>query len=404
MKDDVSEHLLAVAILCFYTFPILIFSGWAQMTTGTGWKILAAGLLLGALGTFAIYRMMTRKHQPEQEEKKDLENQAEEIMTPAIPENHIYQEQIDALQQKVQTAEESYRQLSILYDALREESQHVVKERDTLQHQADLFNQEFQLHKKNVLEQKEYQELLLGEHQHTIAELREALEKKQQHIEQLESKTRDMNYEIKTLLQLAEKPIMTKVEPPVKPVQTLKPPSGMISRWDIEETNVLDFAVRTPEEAHVHLKRLIDLAQRITGTSLFNSSPRFRELPLDNSALDLRSLFDRLKEINASTIIVYSLKEKKLLFVNEPIKDLLGIPPEKFIQSFQENLQSDFQEWHEAIRQLSFKSEAKVSLQLRSRTGQEIPIECLLGMVPTGIFRNYIVGLLYKVSLSKVRD
>lgn len=394
MNDkSLTRQTIAILILSLYTLPFIVLSGWAQMTND-GWSILCAGLLLSAVGTLMMMRYMQLK---ENAPLKIVQEEAEpKVVEPVqVPDFSPYVEQVEALQKALQEAEQAHMNF-------KEEYQKISKEKELIQRQAEAHQQEYRLFKKNAQEQHEYHELLLTDHQRTIAELRDTLEKKQQHIQQLESKTRDMNYEIKTLLQLAEKPVMGVFETAALPAQQIKrvASSGSRAQWDAGEPNILDFAVRTHEEAHVHLKRLLDLAQRITGTSLFSSSPRFRELPLDNYALDLRSLFDRLKEITATTIIVYSLKENKLLFVNEQIKELLGLNPDKFVQHFQENVQGGQPEWEDTIRQLTFKNEAKTSLQLKSRTGQEVNVECLLGVVPTGIFRSHIMGLLYKVSLS----
>src|SRR5262249_18487156 len=145
---------------------------------------------------------------------------------------------------------------------------------------------EYNHFKQNAAEQLSQHKGWLTEHQRTIAELRESSENKQRHISQLEAKTRDLNYELKTLLRLAEKPIETVQEK--FPLPTADINKDFTSALREDSTQIFDFAVRTQEEAHVHLKRILDVAQRITGTSPFGSS-RFRDLQLDNYALDLRS-------------------------------------------------------------------------------------------------------------------
>lgn len=404
MMDEEMEnrHALAVLVLVLYTLPLLVLSGWTQITHD-GWTLLSLGLLLTAAGTYTMMRRMesferaflTKLSQPGQSIAKEAES--------PIPDFSPFIEQIENQRTTLAEAEKAYNELTASYEVLTEDYQKILREKEVVQRQAEAHQQEHRIYKKNTQEQNDYQQLLLVEHQRSIAELRDLLEKKQQHIQQLESKTRDMNYEIKTLLQLAEKPVSGYTEPSVIPLHPARHPPTPKMHWETGEPNILDFAVRTNEEAHVHLKRLLDLAQRITGTSLFSSSPRFREMPLDNYALDLRSLFDRLKEINASTIIVYSLKENKLLFVNDQIKELLGLNPDKFVHQFQETVQEGQPEWREVLRQLSFKNEAKTTLQLKSRTGQEVNVECLLGIVPTGIFRHHLIGLLYKISLSSAK-
>lgn len=393
-----SRYTAVYLILALYIIPVLLLSGWAQASQ-PGFALLGSGLLITSLGSFVFFWIFQTKTPLPQNQEIPTSASIEEEEKPELPDLTPFLEQIESQKNALEDAARSHTYLMQQHDALKEEQRASLMEIERIRLHAENQQHEYRQYKHHVDEQNDYHQMLLDEHQRTIAELRDALEKKQQHIQQLETKTRDMNYEIKTLLQLAEKPVVN-VEPSVIPLHPHRTQPTLHSRWETGEPNILDFAVRTHEEAHVHLKRLLDLAQRITGTSLFSSSPRFRELPLDNYTLDLRSLFDRLKEVNASTIIVYSLKENKLLFVNDQIKELLGINPEKFIHQFQENIQLGYAEWQEAIRQLSFKNEAKTTLQLKTRTSQEINVECMLGIVPTGIFRNHIIGLLYKLSLS----
>ena len=110
---------------------------------------------------------------------------------------------------------------------------------------------------------------------------------------------------------------------------------------------------------------------------------------------DLRRLFDHFQNEVDGVLFVFSPKEEKVLFVTEQIDKLLGINSERFLKSFQEVIQETKEDWYRAINQLSFKNESKVILPMKTRTGQEIPVTCVLGMIPTGNFRHNILGVLF---------
>jgi hypothetical protein len=125
------------------------------------------------------------------------------------------------------------------------------------------------------------------------------------------------------------------------------------------------------------------------------SGSRFRDLPINNYTLDLRRLFDSLRSENAGVVFVYSQKENKLLFTNNVVKNVLGWSPEKFTQDFQEIVQDGLQEWKNAVSQLLIKGETNTRLVIKTKSGQDMMFQCQLGIIPTGIFRNHVIGVLY---------
>ena len=293
-----------------------------------------------------------------------------------------------ALEEYAKRESESQKEL----EAKSEEAARYSKEKERHRQHAEALQQEL-AHAKNTLnDQIEHYRMLLGEHQQTIADQRQDLQAKQQLSAHLESKVRDLSYEIKTILQIAERPQELPLEnKPAPPMLHLdeEPPTQDRTASDP------DSQVQTFEEALMVLKRTLDMAQRITGASHFGKSSRFKDLPVENYALDLRRLFDRLQSEGESAILVYAQKEDKLLFVNDQIKNLLGISPEKFQQSFPEVIQEGKDEWNRALGQLSFKNDSKVSLSMKTRTGQELQVTCVLGIISAGIFRNHIIGVLF---------
>lgn len=228
---------------------------------------------------------------------------------------------------------------------------------------------------------------LLSEYQETINQQREVIKKKQEQVTELESKVRDLNYEVKTLLQLAE-------------IGSSKENTDSQVIEDKEEVtpsfHYTGSMVKGPDEASSHLGKCINIAQKITSANRFsNGNSRFQHMPLDNSALDFRRLFDSLRSETSSGVIVYSLKENRLIFANDQIDSLLGWNPENFTQNFSDIIREGYEEWNQALGQLSPSCETKARMLLKMKSGQNLLVNCHLKMIPTGIFRHYVIGVLY---------
>lgn len=274
----------------------------------------------------------------------------------------------------------------------KEEILYLTLEIDKNLAQYETLFKEFSCYKVEAKEQFEQQHKLINELKETIAEQRAVIEKKQSLISQLENKVSDLTYEIKTLLHLAESMPTISRNPQSEQLMLYETPAT----YSVETTeSEPQQSINSPSDASIQLKRCLDIAQKMTGSSHFGGSSRFRDISVDNFALDLRRLCDSLRSENSSTILLYSPKEEALLFANNQIKHLSGWSPEKFVQNFSEIVQDGMEEWKQGIAKLSAKSESKIRLVIKTRTGQDILVQCHLGMIPTGIFRHNIIGILY---------
>jgi hypothetical protein len=83
-----------------------------------------------------------------------------------------------------------------------------------------------------------------------------------------------------------------------------------------------------------------------------------------------------------------------MLFASNQIKTLTGWSPEKFAQNFSEIL-LDESEWKRGVSSLAIRSEAQIKLQLKTRFGPNLEVNASLGMIPTGIFRNHTIAVVY---------
>jgi hypothetical protein len=347
--------------------------------------ILSVGVLLTVAGSILLFLFDKQTSPPPENHSEDIA-----ALAPVLPEIDAseYEEQKSRLQE-YQSQLYALNERGEAYQATILELRKQVQGQDKT---IDQLSSDLKLAQETSQEQQEHSRLLLHEHQQTINEQRDMLEKKQQHISQLEGQVRDLHYEIKTLMEVEERQSIIRF-----PAERFRQKEYDFMPMPSEEEDLAPPPhVHCPDEASQQLKRCLDIAQKITGGQYMHNRPsRLKDLPVENTALEMRRLFDNLRSENQATILLYSPKDNKLLFVNNPIKSLLGWPPEKFVQQFQE-LQTDGGEaWKQAVSQLAFKNESQATLGLISKTGQHVTLNCQLGLIPTGSFRHFVLGVLY---------
>lgn len=229
-------------------------------------------------------------------------------------------------------------------------------------------------------------------------ELLVTLEQKEQEIEKLQIKVHDLSYEIKTLLQVTDFNSSKEAKQPRESVH-LAAKSMQLEFPDLIEQPAAVEApnqIKTEREAHRQLRRCIDIAQKMTGSQyLGNYHARFRDFSPDAYALDLRRLCESLRSEKSAAVYVYSQKERRLLFINNQVKTLLGWTAEQFIQDFLHILQTNPQEWNTSLQQLASLNELQTHLAFKNKKGEQVVAHCRLGMIPTGIFRGNVIGVLY---------
>ncbi|MEX2305879.1 MAG: hypothetical protein WD595_06785 [Waddliaceae bacterium] len=154
--------------------------------------------------------------------------------------------------------------------------------------------------------------------------------------------------------------------------------------------------VSTLDEAKALLKRCVETAQKTTHTHPFSAtSPRMRNLPIDNYALDFRRLFDNLRSESSGIVLLYSQREKKLIFSNQQAQARLGWSTEQVIQHFPEFIQEGLDDWSQGLNSLEPGKEKEISIALRDRSGDSNPFLALVNSIPTGIFKNHAIIVLY---------
>jgi len=357
------------------------------------WNFLSLGLLLLFLGTLTIFWFSTRLESLSQNSVSlpildDIKSEPENI------------QELDSSQnQALMESQEINDQLQKDLEALTHEIQLLVSDKQKQEENALKAYFELEQNHHAAYLQLEQQQGHIIELQETIANQKTILEKRQQQITILETKVSDLTYEIKTLLQLAEAHSGS-LYSDLNPSPTLTAPPMQNNDPSIDE----DFDISSERQIHssieasFQLKRCLDIAQKITGSHRFNSQLNaFLNSPADSFALDLRRLCDSLRSENSGSILLYSPKENLLLFANNQIKLLTGWSPEKFVQNFSEILK-DESSWKQGLASLAMRSEAQIKLSLKARSGNNLQVQANLGMIPTGIFRNHAIAILYNAN------
>lgn len=433
-----NRQFLSAAVVIFYLIPLLFFSilSMTIMPHYKSWTLFSLGLLLAVIGTFALTLLLYYWEQSVGGSKKELsqlfslpaqdysstgsENKVTSLdpsmdfEPPFSTEAHaqadpqVSTKELNLLETALKANQEQQEQLAKALEMKSQELEAQVEENKQLELKAFQIAQDFADYKLFSEEQLKQKQLQLTALQQMIDDQRTEMEKRQDQIYQLDTKVHDLSYEIKTLLYLNEE------EPPqVRFPSMFKEPEAPhafakgalpaaqeqtsgASQAVSHEAYASENPVRTPLEASALLRKCINMAQKLTGANYHgNESSRYREFSTSYYAIDQRRLFDNLRGEPGALIIVYSQKENKLLFVNNESKTLLGWSPEKFVADFSSIVHEGINDWKKALSMLANASDSQARLLAKTKQGQEIVLNCQLGAIPTGLFRNHVIGILY---------
>ena len=396
-------NLLWLFILC-YLLPMLGLSVYGALfpRLGGNWNIFCLGFILTTSGSLILFWAVTRwesilhlnmnsiaEHQ-EESHSSDLADYNKQIINP---------EEHDFIKRSLAEAQQVQIRLLSEIDILTEENRKISLAKSETLNQTEKLQVELEHTKKSARRELELQQNHIRELQEKIADLKGMHEKKQQQMIQLETKVGGLTNEIKTLLQFAEAHTTSLVSnEPVETHQLENPSQAEKNESVIVPQYYVETPIQSAQEASQQLKNCLDIAQKIKGSQRFGSQIySFLDSPADSFSLDLRRLCDRLRGEAQSAILLYSPKDSQMLFASNLIKTLSGWSPDKFAQNFFDIL-DDEAEWKHGVNSLVMRSESQIQLQLKSRSGGIIVINAALGTIPTGIFRNHIIAVLYTSS------
>lgn len=362
-----SNHVLIIFLI--YLLPILfwVFYTFHETSLTFSWPITIVGLLLLCFGTAILFALFNAKEEPAiiplaQEEEISLP----ETVLPIPDETPKFLQEIDLLQKNLQEKSSLIAKSDAEMLKVKEENQAIKEKLQSLNSN---------LAEKDEDSRRKIEELNLENHH------------KQQAIQQLENQIHDLRYEIKTLLQLTEvdySAFTEQVEPKIEA------PHLPIEEW-VEEPP-LTGQVTSEEDARRLLKRCLDIAQKMTPGYQASS---LRSLSADPYAFDLRRLGDSLRLEPGALILVYSPKDERILFANAQTKTLLGWGSDKFTQDFSSIIAESLPIWKSSVSQLLTKSEVNLTLTCKTKNDELVPLNTLIGSIPTGVFRSLVIGIVY---------
>lgn len=436
MKFNITNRqFLSATVIIFYLLPWLFFSSYSigLMSQHKSWNLLSIGLLLVACGTLILILMLYyweesvvkyyKQDAPPLELPFTSNSEKEAKVTSLAPSLFFNQpshyepfpegsienvKDLNLLQTALKESQELQEQLSKDLELKKQELQEREEETQELRLKAQQAAQDFADYKLFSEEQLKQKQLQFNSLQQMTEDQRSEMEKRQEQIHQLDTKVHDLSYEIKTLLYLHEE----ETAPPKSNVKkddmtplfasTLTDLSPQISVQLEEpiqmENEATEIPIQTSLEALKLLKKCVQTAEKLTGANYHNTeSSRYRELSPSYYALDQRRLFDCIRHDPSALMMVYSQKEQKVLFVNTKVRTLLGWTQEKFIADFSVIMQEGLLEWKKAISLLSAIPESQARLIAKTKNGQEIFLDGYVGVIPTGLFRQYVLGVFYPV-------
>jgi hypothetical protein len=436
MKPSTSNRqLLSWMILFFYLIPFLFFASYSigLMSRSKSWLVLSSGLLLIAMCSLILiltlfYWEKAIRNQLQGAERNIVKNTSNEEKEPKVTSldlNHDYD--VEPPLSEYEATSKTSQELNLL-EALNESQMQNSKLMEDIEHLNDSLQQLNEEHRVSMLqgekatqdleeyklfseEQLKQKNLQIVNLQQMMDDQRSEMEKRQDQIQLLDTKVHDLSYEIKTLLHLND----IELEPAINNVSTINldvPPrqifhdlneeleasasSSFPAANSLEAEVKYDHPIKTAAEANGLLKKCLNSAQKLTGAN-YNSPEalRYREFSSSHYTIDQRRLFDSLRSEVGGLVIVYSPKDNKVLFANQVTKTLLGWSPEKFSSDFALIIQEGMTYWKKALSLLTTTPESQARLLAKTKQGQEILLNCHLGVVPTGLFRGYIIGVLY---------
>lgn len=398
------RHSVTATAVTLYLLPILFLNLSFLFYPNWSFFLTAIGLLLACIGTVIL---IVKMWQWEGVLKKNALPKVEYFAKPSQPLPKPEELSQPNTLNKIHEMEETLQQLENakqgIWLRLQEKETLLTQEMEgkaVLKKQFDHMQEEFQLFKESSRNQLKQKDDAIQEYQQAISELRGSMDKKQQQIGKLESSVHDLTYEMKTLLQLNEQPVAPTPKTPIKQATQKSTHSSFRKEQEpIAVQTTLPFIEKTTptqKSASLQLKRCLDIAQKMTGAGHIGISSKFRDIPIDNYALDQRRLFDHLRAESANLVFVYSQREDKILFANPAVKTLFGWSPEKFSQDFPQLIQDGFDDWKRAVSSLAMTREAQIPLVIKTRSGEDKFIQCQIGIVSSGVFRNHVIGILFE--------
>ncbi len=248
-------------------------------------------------------------------------------------------------------------------DKLQEEKCAIEQEKQTVEKEMERLKSEVLQLKMGSIEALRQKERELQDLKKQLNAHRHQIDEKQTLLQTLQGKVSDLTFEIKTLVELHNR---------------------------TEESSKKESSPSPLKESGQRmLKRCLDISKRHVGSNLFHGIDGNQSLSLDQ-----RRLFDAFLEEKGGIVFYFSPKEGKILFVNTVVEQLIGCSPDTFRFDFGKLIVGSEEVWRQGVQQLSKSAESEFNLALKLPSGKEGLFQCTLGRIPSGLFRNDVIGIL----------
>lgn len=348
--------------LCFYTsLPLVL---WVQKKTVSNAYLLVFFIwaVLGAWMFFKCWQYLLFKPSktPSKLESalKDLEDYQQQYR--ALSQR--YNELVNAFGQKCDQQKEFDQKLQRLKDMQKNQQEEYV-----------FLNQDLQA-------QLEKRERSLSDSRLLVQEQRQVIEKKQSEINLLSLKVNDLEYEIENLLRLENQ----------SSSEIFSEPYGLNASSQL--------IVESPMTLKDKLGYYTQMAKTLTETNPFAQKKSGVISPFGSLLIDQRRLFDKLESEDVDVILIYSLEERRIVFVNRCIKQLVGWNPDQFNRDFTFLVQKGLDQWQESLNHLQDEVTQEARLLVKTQSGQNILVQCYLKKLSEGVFQNHAMGVLSSVA------
>ena len=351
--------------LCFFYFSPLLIVGKTLKLSNSFFTFLILWCLLGFAVLIYLWKLF------EVRSKEGL------LHTLKKENNH---KDIDEYKAQARQFSQKMRQLVEELSQKNESEKRLLKKVDQLKEMHSNQEDEYHFLNQDIQSQLDKRESTLSESRLMLKEQRKIIEGKQEEINILNMQVNDLKYEIENLLKVDQ------VEADI-----------FDEKSNFQEQPRKDTPKTSPQHEmplSEKLQHYIDLAQKMTETNPFASQEKGRHFPFGTLIIDQRRLFDRFENEETDVILVYSTEEKRLIFVNNQVQNLLGWNSEKILRDFSFLVQKGFGQWQEAMQNLSDDTLHEVRLLMKTRSGQNILTHCYLKKVPQGAFEGHVLGIL----------
>lgn len=292
-----------------------------------------------------------------------------------------YEQKLVTLQNYNQQAKMQVDQLYIEIDQQQEEERQVCLKIEDLKKENRGLLQELDFVRKEEEQKQLRRENILIEYQRTIQIQREVIESKQEKIEILSQKIKDLSYEMKMLLKLEN--------------------SGQTHLLEESSVQTLySYYLPQPEKHEVQKDQLGQYLDRIMhfqgAVHIGSRQGRSQKIFISSSSfeIDLRRLYDIFRDETTGIIFFFSPEEKRFLFVNDYVKELLGHSPEKFVYHFSKIVEKGLDSFFAAIHALSTKKTVQVRLMILNHLRESKLFTCQMTALADGPFEGCVLGLI----------